>query len=221
MSADFGTVLIKCPKIRAQVNRGFSVQSPDKETWTALQSPIPGWGWISSRTEKNYEEREVPLMFTGKIAVRRLRSSEVGLRTVSDINHLLKSQHSKAEKVDEESLLAHLKRSRVVVAWNDDGRIIGMGVLVKVHAVSHTFGSIHNLIVQKGCDILSIGKQIVDLLINRVAVEFIEASVWPEDDDAINILTTVGFRLNQKLRYRLKARTLAAIHELSGEATRG
>ena len=104
-------------------------------------------------------------MFTGKIMVRRLRPSEVSQTVVDDINHLLRSQHSKANTVDEESLLAHMKRSQLVVAWNDDGRILAMGVKVRTYAVSHSFASIHNLIVRNGCDALSLGKRIVDLLI--------------------------------------------------------
>lgn len=149
-------------------------------------------------------------MFTGIIDVRWLRSKEVSLKVVNDINRLLGSQHSRAEKVDEESLVVYLKRNKVAVAWNDNERIIGMGVLVEVRLLSHTFGSIHNLVVQDGCDPI-IGKRIIDLLLRGVAVEFIEANVWPKDGYAIDILTAIGFKHKPKLRYRLSARALAIL----------
>jgi|SRR3989338_7197512 len=144
-------------------------------------------------------------MFTEKVTVRKLRPSEVNVKAVDDINYLLRRQHSKTRKVDKESLLAHMKQSKVVVAWNDDDRIIALGVLVRTYALSHTFAGIHNLIIRNGFNPLSIGKRIVDLLIDEVDdVEFIETGVWPENNDLINLLTVSGFVPKSKLRYRRK-----------------
>lgn len=146
-------------------------------------------------------------MFTGKIIVRKLCRSEVSQEVIDDINHLLRKQHSRARKVDEENLLSHLKRSKVVVGWDDNSRIIAFGVMVRTYVVSHTFASIHNLTVRDDFDRLSICKRMVDLLMEGAnGVEFIEISVSPEDDDLINIATTLGFVLRPKLRYRHRIR---------------
>ena len=142
-------------------------------------------------------------MYSGITNIRRLRPKEVNLKTVNDINRLLKMQHSKAKRLDEEGLAAFLKKSKVVVVWNDNARIIGMGILVEVDAASHKYAIIHHLAVLNSSDRLTLGKGIVDLLIEGVVVEFFVANVWQEDRDAINFLTTVGFRLKPKLRYRL------------------
>ena len=144
-------------------------------------------------------------MFTGITKVRRLRPREVNLKAVNDINDLLRRQHSEARKIDEDILREQIAKAKVVVAWNDNDRIIGLGVLVKTLTLSHTFATIHNLVVCEGSDRLSVGKQIVDLLVEGVGdVAFIEASAWPDDGDLINLLTVCRFKPKHKLRYRFK-----------------
>lgn len=144
-------------------------------------------------------------MFTGITIVRKLRLREVGLGVINDINYLLKKQHSEARRAGEESLRAFMKQAKVVVAWNDDERIVGLGSLIKTPALSHSFVVIYNLVVHEGYDQLSIGKRIVDLLIEGVGdVAFIEASARPNDDDLINLLAVCGFKPKQRLRYRLE-----------------
>ncbi len=142
-------------------------------------------------------------MFSGKIEVRRLRSSEVCLKVVNDVNALLRSQHSKAGRVDEETLTTHARKSKVVVAWSDTNHVIGMGVLIVVHAVSHTFGNVHNLVIADGFDSLVLSKRIMDELLQGVdGLDFIEAGALPDDGDKINVLETLKFKRKQKLRFR-------------------
>lgn len=144
-------------------------------------------------------------MFTGQVSVRRLRPREVCLRVVNDINDLLRRQHSAARRVDEDIIRELIAKTKVVVVWNDGDRIVGLGALVKVTTLSHTFATIHNLCVCEGSDRLTVGKRIVDLLVEGVGdAAFIEASAWPDDGDLINLLTVAGFKPKHKLRYRLK-----------------
>ena len=133
-----------------------------------------------------------------------MHPQEVSQGVVSDIDALLRQQHSKAKRLNAEKLISQSYKSKVVVAWNDGGRVIGIGVLVIVSALSHTFASIHNLVVLKSSDRLSIGKRIVDALVDGVTdIEFIEVGVLPEDHGARDILIASNFKTKRKIRYRL------------------
>ena len=143
-------------------------------------------------------------MFSGKNVLGRLRPREVNTKVVSDINEMLKGQHSKARTVDRKTLLEHLGKSLVIVGRNDE-RVIAMGVLVRVHCVSHSFAGIHNLIVRKGYDFLTIATEIIQTLIKDVYdVEFIEAGAGIQDEALIGILESLRFKEKPKSRYRLR-----------------
>ena len=146
-------------------------------------------------------------MFSDKITVKVLRPADVRPKVVDDINYLLKHQHGKARGTTRESLTEHMRSSRVVVALHDDVFVVGMGVLVRTHCVSHTFAGIHNLIVRDGYDPSIIGMRIVGILIEGVYdAEFIEAGMWLQTDDMVSVLLALGFRERPKFRYRLKLR---------------
>lgn len=143
-------------------------------------------------------------MFSGQIDVRRLLPNEIkkNWHVVADINYLLRQQHGGAIKIEEETLLANLKQSKVVVAWKDD-RVVGVGQLVKVPVLSHSFASIHNLVIRRGTEVTSTGSQIVNLLTADLScAEFVEAGAWDTDCDLINILTVAGFRKRDKHTFR-------------------
>ena len=145
-------------------------------------------------------------MFSGITEVRPLTKSDLTPKIVSDINSLLKRQHTKADTVDAETIREHLSKSVIVVALQDL-RVIRLGILIRGHCLSHSFGSIHNLIVQKDYDVLVLGMQIVKRLTEGIYdLDFIEAGTWLQDDQLIDILKALEFVAKPKLRYKLKLR---------------
>ena len=156
-------------------------------------------------------------MFTGRIDVRQLRPREVNARVVNDINDLLKKQHSKARRLNEDSLAAYSKNNKVVVAWNDNEHIIGMGVLIVVDAASHEYGVVHHLTVLRGADSLTLRAKIMESLITRVVeVEFFMINILPTDRNAVIFLTSMGFT-QRKLSYRLSSACALRYLKLSQE----
>lgn len=140
----------------------------------------------------------------GSIEVKMLLPKQVTPQVVEDINFLLRRQHSDAKHLEGYILLEHMGKSKVAVAWLGE-RVVGMGVLVRVHCVSHTFGSIHNLIIRESVDALSVGARIIKLLTEDLYdVEFVEAGVWLQDEEMVKILEAFGFEEKPRSRYRLK-----------------
>ncbi len=142
-------------------------------------------------------------MFVGSVQVREPQSHEITFQVVSDINELLRQQHRGAG-VSGDVLRRHTQRAKVAVAWLDD-RVVGVGSLVKVHCLTHTFGSMHNLIIQKNLNVLSIGIRIIKTLLDDPrGMEFFEAGVWFQDEEMLKILDALGFKEKPRSRYRLK-----------------
>ncbi len=145
-------------------------------------------------------------MFDPVLEVKVFHPHEVGVSSVGavgDINRILKQQHSKAGRIDEKSLLAHVKNSRVVVALNGSG-VVGIGQLLKVSTLSHTYFAIHNLAVLKGVG-REIGISILEKLLEEVEDgALVEAGMLPDDSYGTAVLTIFGFKQRAKLRYRLK-----------------
>lgn len=143
-------------------------------------------------------------MFTEKIDVDVFSPQHINHRVLSDINELLKLQHSRAGTVNEETLQEHMQKSKVVVAWQDE-RVIAMGVLVRVYCVSHTFGSIHNFVIRDGYDVCSIAPRILELLIKDVFdLAFIDAHVAKKNQAIIAVLEAFRFKEKPKSKYRLR-----------------
>ena len=146
-------------------------------------------------------------MFSGKIDVKVLRPADVEQSAVNDINKLLKQQDSRARELTKDRLLDIITRSRVVVAMID-GRVIATGLLVLIDCLSHEFGSIHNLVVLNGFDAITIGKRVTEELIKDIfCAEFIEAGIWLQDIQMVDVLLALNFKERSKPRYRLRYRS--------------
>ncbi|MDO8594923.1 MAG: hypothetical protein Q7R93_05460 [bacterium] len=141
----------------------------------------------------------------GKIEVEVFGQKRITQRVINDINDLLIMQHSKADLTNEKELREHLKRSKLAVAWQDDDRVVAMGVLCRTYPISHWFGGIHNLIFRPSYDVRSICPRIVNLLIKDIYdLEYVDARVAKKDEDIIAVLQSIGFKEKIKSLYRLR-----------------
>lgn len=143
-------------------------------------------------------------MFSEKTTVRLLRPNEVcSINTIGQINLILRQRHSKAGRIDAKALFDHVRNSRVVVAFCDDG-VVGIGQLSRVSTLSYTYFAVHNLAVLRGIG-KEVGIGLLDKLIKEVdGGSFIEAGVLPDDSYGIAVLTAFGFKQKAKLRFRPK-----------------
>lgn len=143
---------------------------------------------------------------TGEIVVERLRPNKVTHKVVGDLNDLLKKQHSEAMPVSREHLLERMREVVVVVAWNHNERVVGMGVLIIVAGLNFTCGDIRHFVINDGLNILSVGMRIVQELMNfhLHGIAYYEGGVWVQDEEMKRIFTALGFEEKPQSRYRLR-----------------
>lgn|GEM_PF-3458554 len=145
-------------------------------------------------------------MFTDIITVELLREEQVTDKAVNDINSLLHKQRAGTEPVTKEHLLKCVGRMAIVVAWNDNERVIGLGVLTQSGGLNFRCAEIRHLIVSSGLDILSIGIRIVETLRETCPypVAYIDGGAWVQDDEMKNIFIALGFREKPGSRFRYR-----------------
>ena len=144
-------------------------------------------------------------MFSGKTRTSQLKPKEITHWVLGDINKLLRQQHSKAKELSMESLSLHCRKAVVVVHWDDNNRVLGVGSISKDYALSHVTAIIHNLAVCKGRCFETIGHQILDVLKEYTNdADHVIAFAHDENNKLINVLLTAGFKPWPKGRYKLR-----------------
>ncbi len=145
-------------------------------------------------------------MFTEIIRVGRLQNKEVNKKVLEDINRLLKKQRQDAKSITEEHLLECMGKMGVVVAWDDNEHVVGLGVLTQSGGLNFSCAEIRHLIISDGQDILAVGVRIVTALrdIYLHGIEYIDAGVWVQDEEIKNVFTALGFKEKPGSRFRLR-----------------
>jgi hypothetical protein len=146
-------------------------------------------------------------MFTGRIEVEHLKENDVTDPVANDISALLKKQRTDVKTITKELLLERMRRMDIVVAWNDNDKVVGIGVLTRSAGLNFEFAKIRHLIVADGLDSLAIGMRIVSLLCELCPkhIEYIENGAWVQNDEIKKIFLALGFK--EEMVSRLRRRT--------------
>ncbi len=136
---------------------------------------------------------------------------EANADTAIGVNALLAQLHSKSQPVTIIGLANHLVMSYIAVAKDDEkeGKIIGMAVLVPMYCVSHVFGKIHNLIVDKEYGGQQIGRRLIETLLKNAEKSdfwYIDMEVHSNEIDREETLRDLQFRKRPRSVFRLKLR---------------
>ncbi|MDO8667912.1 MAG: hypothetical protein Q7K35_02310 [bacterium] len=145
-------------------------------------------------------------MFTGLVRVERLQMSEVNDTMLRDVNQLLITQRHDARPITQEHLLKCMEKMGVVLAWNDNQRVVGLGVLTLSGGLNFSCAEIRHLVVNDGRSNLAIGMRIVRALcdIYLHVVDYTDAGAWVQDEGMKKIFTALGFKEKPGSRFRLR-----------------
>jgi hypothetical protein len=144
--------------------------------------------------------------------------------TVDELNKLLRQMHKKTRILSITDLADHMRRSAVAIMRNvsDNGRIIGIAVLVPNYCLSHVDGQIRNVVVDKRFidHHEFITKGLVQTLCQYALAgnfDTLQAHVHTSRDQLSKIFTELGFEARSVETFRLKvskARKLGTFNQV-------
>ena len=96
----------------------------------------------------------------------------------------------------------------VIVVWNDNARIVGLGVLTLSGGLNFECAEMRHLIIADHLDITSVGMRILEALgkIYIHCVDYIDAGSWVQDECMKNVFIALGFEEKPNSRFRLRIR---------------
>lgn len=141
-----------------------------------------------------------------KIRVYRLSQTDVTDQITEGINVLLKLQHGKAFRLDESYLRHHIQRQTIVAIAIQGKKVVGVGTVVNIDCLTHWYAKVHNFVIQKDQDLMTIGEQIAKVLTESVDfnLAYIDGPQWVQDPKMYGIFRKLGYSEEALPRLRLK-----------------